>query len=264
VATTPLKRLTIKRASTSTQLRKSFRKKSRKHGSLKDGHKVVDMDTQALSDMGPFGRRVRALGILINAELDLMKDTLPIEYHTTVLDIIVAPALKDIHDESERFTIQLDKALKVSEYGALLKLCPCVDQLNKVSSSLMQTLHLASDQHRGQIGRMAREFESKGIELLDDFEDHVKSDQLSLPSDATVHQLNADTVHFIESVEPFFDSIGQMISKRDERTISATQAYVNYKRDLLAALAMNLRNKATDYKSQSTRSLFLMVDYPLV
>ena len=27
----------------------------------------------------------------------------------------------------------------------------------------MQTLHLASDQHRGQIGRMAREFESKGI-----------------------------------------------------------------------------------------------------
>ena len=47
--------------------------------------------TQAISDMGPFGRRVRALGILINAELDLMKDTLPIEYHTTVLDIIVAP-----------------------------------------------------------------------------------------------------------------------------------------------------------------------------
>ena len=93
VATTPLKRLTIKRASTSTQLRKSFRKKSRKHGSLKDGHKVVDMDTQALSDMGPFGRRVRALGILINAELDLMKDTLPIEYHTTVLDIIVAPGI---------------------------------------------------------------------------------------------------------------------------------------------------------------------------
>ena len=99
---------------------------------------------------------------------------------------------------------------------------------------------------------------------MDDFEDHVKSDQLSLPLDATVHQLNADTVHFIESVEPFFDSIGQMISKRDERTISATQAYVNYKRDLLAALAMNLRNKATDYKSQSTRSLFLMVDCPLV
>ena len=93
MATTPLKRLTIKRASTSTQLRKSFRKKSRKHGSLKDGHKVVDMDTQALSDMGPFGRRVRALGILINAELDLMKDTLPIEYHTTVLDIIVAPGI---------------------------------------------------------------------------------------------------------------------------------------------------------------------------
>ena len=48
VATTPLKRLTIKRGSTSTaQLRKSFRKRSRKHGSLKEGSKMVDMDTQA-------------------------------------------------------------------------------------------------------------------------------------------------------------------------------------------------------------------------
>ena len=48
MATTPLKRLTIKRGSTSTtQLRKSFRKRSRKHGSLKEGSKMVDMDTQA-------------------------------------------------------------------------------------------------------------------------------------------------------------------------------------------------------------------------
>ena len=87
-----------------------------------------------------------------------------------------------------------------------------------------------------------------------------QSDQLSLPIDATVHQLNADTVHFIESVEPYHDSIGQMISRRDERaTASATESYVNYKQDLLGALAMNLRNKASDYKSQSTRCLFLMV-----
>ena len=110
------------------------------------------------------------------------------------------------------------------------------------------------------MGRLVREWESKAIELLDDFEDHVKSDQLSLPIDATVHQLNADTVHFVESVEPFHDSIGQMISRRDERaTASATESYVNYKQDLLGALAMNLRNKASDYKSQSTRCLFLMV-----
>ena len=50
-------------------------------------------------------------------------------------------ALKDIQDESERLTIQLDKALKVSEYGALLKLCPCVDQaLTPVLNLLFKSL----------------------------------------------------------------------------------------------------------------------------
>ena len=37
-------------------------------------------------------------------------------------------ALLDIGEEAAKFTGQLEKALKVSEYGALLKLCPCIDQ----------------------------------------------------------------------------------------------------------------------------------------
>ena len=90
---------------------------------------------------------------------------------------------------------------------------------------------------------------------------HFVTSNCCLFNFATVHQLNADTVHFIESVEPFYDSIGRIICKKDERTISTSEGYVNYKRDLLAALSMNLRNKATDYKSQSTRSLFLMVSF---
>jgi len=259
------KRLTIKRAQTASSLRKSFRLKSKKSQSMNRRERDESRDETKLDDMGPFGRRVKALQMLIEAELELMRATLPIEYHSTVLDIVVAPALNDIAAEAAKFTGQLEKALKVSEYGALLKLCPCIDQLTRVSSSLMQTLHLATDQHRGQMGRLVREWESKAIELLDDFEDHVKSDQLSLPIDATVHQLNADTVHFVESVEPFHDSIGQMISRRDERaTASATESYVNYKQDLLGALAMNLRNKASDYKSQSTRCLFLMNNFHFV
>jgi len=261
-STTPMKRLTIKRQATASSLRKSFRKKSKRQSmSLNEAHPD---NSQSLGDMRPFARRVQALQLLVNGELELMKSTLPIEYHAAVLDIIVAPALQAIGDEADKFGTQLDRALKFSDYGALLKLCPCVDQINRVSSSLMQTLHLASDHHRGLIGRFLREFESKAVELLDDFEDHIKSDTLTLPSDATVHQLNADTVHFIESVEPFYDSIGRIICKKDERTISTSEGYVNYKRDLLAALSMNLRNKATDFKSQSTRSLFLMNNFHFV
>ena len=41
--------------------------------------------------MRPFARRVQALQLLVNGELELMKSTLPIEYHAGVLDIIVAP-----------------------------------------------------------------------------------------------------------------------------------------------------------------------------
>lgn len=139
-----------------------------------------------------------------------------------------------------------------------------MDQINSVSSALMQTLHLANDQYRGQIGRMVREMESRGLELLDDFEDHVKSDQLSLPVDATVHQLNADTVHFIESVEPFYETLGQIIAKKDERSVSPVEAYVNYKSDLLSALSMNINNKAEDYKNQSAKCVFLMNNFHFV
>ena len=82
---------------------------------------------------------------------------------------------------------------------------------------------------------------------------------MSLPVDATVHQLNADTVHFIESVEPFYETLGQIIAKKDERSVSPVEAYVNYKSDLLSALSMNLNNKAEDYKNQSAKCVFLMV-----
>ena len=84
----PTKRLTIKRAQTASSLRKSFRLKSKKSQSMS---KPQDAAAGELDDMSPFGRRVKALQMLIEAELELMRSTLPIEYHATVLDIVVAP-----------------------------------------------------------------------------------------------------------------------------------------------------------------------------
>lgn len=85
------KRLTIKRAQTASSLRKSFRLKSKKSQSMNRRERDESRDETKLDDMGPFGRRVKALQMLIEAELELMRATLPIEYHSTVLDIVVAP-----------------------------------------------------------------------------------------------------------------------------------------------------------------------------
>ena len=57
----------------------------------------------------------------------------------------VLKALQGIGDEADKFGTQLDRALKFSDYGALLKLCPCVDQecrfyeLKKAQAKIMRT-----------------------------------------------------------------------------------------------------------------------------
>lgn len=75
-------------------------------------------------------------------------------------------ALNDIAAEAAKFTGQLEKALKVSEYGALLKLCPCIDQ-GRVSFFLSNltlspnhiTLHISTTHTRVGLraGRESRE-----------------------------------------------------------------------------------------------------------
>ena len=58
--------------------------------------------------MGPLARRIVALQLLLVAELELMKSTLPIEYHSNVLNIIVAPGKNTENNYSRTLSITAD------------------------------------------------------------------------------------------------------------------------------------------------------------
>ena len=174
-ANIPRKRLTIRRQTTRT---KSFRKKSRKSimgdSSTPSKGQLLDTDLQLL-DMAPFGRKVIAFNKLIRRELELMNLVLPLEFHQEVLNIIVSSSLQEISNDAQKILIQLDESLKVPEYGALLELCPAIGQLKSVSSPIVHALRLASDKNRSTIQKIIRDLELKGSDILDDFEDNVKS-----------------------------------------------------------------------------------------
>ena len=174
-ANIPRKRLTIRRQTTRT---KSFRKKSRKSimgdSSTPSKGQLLDTDLQLL-DMAPFGRKVIAFNKLIRRELELMNLVLPLEFHQEVLNIIVSSSLQEISNDAAKILIQLDESLKVPEYGALLELCPAIGQLKSVSSPIVHALRLASDKNRSTIQKIIRDLELKGSDILDDFEDNVKS-----------------------------------------------------------------------------------------
>ena len=175
IANIPRKRLTIRRQATRT---KSFRKKSRKSimgdSSTPSKGQLLDTDLQLL-DMAPFGRKVIAFNKLIRRELELMNLVLPLEFHQEVLNIIVSSSLQEISNDAAKILIQLDESLKVPEYGALLELCPAIGQLKSVSSPIVHALRLASDKNRSTIQKIIRDLELKGSDILDDFEDNVKS-----------------------------------------------------------------------------------------
>ena len=135
---------------------------------------LLDTDLQLL-DMAPFGRKVIAFNKLIRRELELMNLVLPLEFHQEVLNIIVSSSLQEISNDAAKILIQLDESLKVPEYGALLELCPAIGQLKSVSSPIVHALRLASDKNRSTIQKIIRDLELKGSDILDDFEDNVKS-----------------------------------------------------------------------------------------
>ena len=56
-----------------------------------------------------------------------------------------------------------------------MELCPAIGQLKSVSSPIVHALRLASDKNRSTIQKIIRDLELKGSDILDDFEDNVKS-----------------------------------------------------------------------------------------
>lgn len=135
---------------------------------------LLDTDLQLL-DMAPFGRKVIAFNKLIRRELELMNLVLPLEFHQEVLNIIVSSSLQEISNDAQKILAQLDESLKIPEYGALLELCPAIGQLKSVSNPIVHALRLASDKNRSTIQKIIRDLELKGSDILDDFEDNVKS-----------------------------------------------------------------------------------------
>ena len=60
---------------------------------------------------------------------------------------------------------------------------------------------------RRRIPQMVRELESASADMLEDFIDGIKSDlkrDHNLPSDCTVHEINSNALHFVQSLQGEF------------------------------------------------------------
>jgi len=73
-------------------------------------------------------------------------------------------------------SISLNEILKMEtpEYGALLCLCPSIQKLKTVSTSIVISLRMASDTNRSLIPKIIRDLDEKGALVLNDFEDNLK------------------------------------------------------------------------------------------
>jgi exocyst complex protein 70, putative len=205
---------------------------------------------------------VTVLYKLLQYELKIMQEIVPLNYQKLIFSRLATPALEMVVSEGESIANRVKKCTTKHDFSSCLNLFPILRHQTSMRHSFDMLFEGCTPEVQSKFQGLVVTLQTTINRSLEEFIDHIKNDQdIKLPKDGTVHELTSNVMLFVVQLLNYVDVLSRVITVTDMQSLERSSdknriAYAQYITRVLSSLGLNLQLKSESYSDVYLKAIF--------